>query len=137
MINSPQQRSIIAIDPGTHKCGIALLNLTGEVTWKGIVPSDDIATKTAELLKQNPGALVVIGASTRGAAVAEECDKLGITTESVDETNSTMEARNLFWTENRPGCFWSIFPPSFRPLPRPIDDYAAVIIGKRYLSNLP
>ena len=129
-------RSVIAIDPGTHKCGIALLLADGSVAWRGIVSREEVLEKVSLLREEHHDAVVVVGASTQGSAIHRQLTEgYGIPAKMVDETDSTMLARELFWEENRPGCFWGIFPPSNRPLPRPIDDYAAVIIGRRFLET--
>ena len=126
---------VIAVDPGTSKCGVALLSGTGKVIWRGIVVRGEVIKKVAKLFEEYPQAVVVVGGSTQGVAVQKEIsDATGLPAALVDERETTMLARELFWSENRPGCFWGIFPPSFRPLPRPIDDYAAVIIGRRFMG---
>ena len=136
MPGADDTRLVIAVDPGTHKCGIALLRGPGEILVREVAGRDAAITRVAELLGGNPGAAVVIGNSTQGPALVRDLAlQTAIQAELVDETNSTMDARALYWQENRPGCLWAIFPPSFRPMPRPIDDYAAVIIARRYLAS--
>ena len=129
-------RHVIAVDPGTHKCGLAVLDSTGAVVWQAIISRDQVFARVSELLAKYTGAQVAIGGSTQGSVLSDEFMREGdISARMVDETDSTMLARELFWRENRPGCLWAIFPPSFRPLPRPIDDYAAIIIGRRFLAD--
>ena len=128
--------NIISIDPGTHKCGIALISSEGAVLRRSINARTDIIGVVAAWRAEHPGSFVVIGGSTQGKEIKQEIySELGLEADVVDEAYTSEEARGLFWQENRPGCLWRIFPPSFRPLPRPIDDYAAVIIGRRFLSK--
>jgi RNase H-fold protein (predicted Holliday junction resolvase) len=136
MSGGPEEIVIIAIDPGTHKCGAALLTAEGEVGLKEIVPRGGIVEKVKAWRQKHPDARVAVGGSTQGKDVTQElASEADISAVEVDEADTTDEARELFWKENRPGCFWGIFPSTFRPMPRPIDDYAAVIIGRRFLAD--
>ncbi len=127
---------LIAIDPGTHKCGVAHLDAGGGALFRDIVGRDELLELLRDWLERCGGCAIVVGGATQGRAVASEIEKhLGVAAEVVDETNTTDEARILFWEENKPGCFWGIFPATFRPMPRPVDDYAAVIIGRRFLES--
>ena len=132
----PLKAVVIAVDPGTRKCGIATLSRDGKSMYRDIVPRGEIVDMIKGLMAENPGAPVVVGDSTQGKEVRVALlDQAGIESELIDEAHTTDEAREVFWRENRAGCFWGIFPPSFRPLPRSIDDYAAEIIGRRFLAQ--
>ena len=132
----PLKAVVIAVDPGTRKCGIATLSRDGKTMYRDIVPRGEIVDMIEGLMVENPGTALVVGDSTQGKEVrAALLDRAGIESELIDEANTTDEAREVFWRENRAGCFWGIFPPSFRPLPRHIDDYAAEIIGRRFLAK--
>jgi len=136
MVDGEDARLVIAVDPGTQKCGVALLQGPDEIIRREIAARGDAFERVMQLRREYPDAAVVIGGSTQGPKFLQElAQKAGIEAELIDETFSTMDARELFWRENRPGCLWGIFPASFRPLPRPIDDYAAVIIGRRFLAS--
>lgn len=127
---------VIAVDPGTRKCGIATLSRDGKTIYRDIVPRGEIVYRIKGLMAENPRAAVVVGGSTQGKEVCNALlDSAGMESVLVDEAHTTDEAREVFWRENRAGCFWGIFPPSFRPLPRHIDDYAAEIIGRRFLAQ--
>lgn len=137
MDKSGNKKVIIAVDPGTQKCGIAVLDGDGNILEREIVPRSEIVARVKSLASEHPDAGVVVGGSTQGDAIAHDLsEQAGIEAVMIDEANSTDEARELFWKENKPGCLWVIFPASFRPMPGPIDDYAAEIIGRRFLSGL-
>lgn len=124
---------IIAIDPGKDKCGIALLDETGKVLEKEILPRQEILPKVLRVVSQYPASSLVVGQSSNGYQIKEEIEKLKLKISLVEETNSTLEARDLYWQENPPRGLWKIVPVSLRFPPVPIDDYAAVILGKRFL----
>ena len=48
---------------------------------------------------------------------------------------TTMNARRRYWRENPPGCLARLVPEGMRLPPRPIDDYAAVLLAERYLAG--
>ncbi len=136
MDKSGKKKVIIAVDPGTQKCGIAVLDGYGNILKRDIVPRSEIVGRVKSLASEHPDSEVVVGSSTQGKEITHDLsEQAGIEPVMIDESNSTDEARVLFWKENKPGCFWSVFPASFRPMPRPIDDYAAEIIGRRFLSE--
>jgi RNase H-fold protein (predicted Holliday junction resolvase) len=127
---------IIAIDPGKDKCGIAVLNDDGKVLEKEIVSREEIKDKTFQFILEHPSSTLVIGKSFNGNKVKEELQDLNIKICFVAEINSTLEARDLYWRENPPKGLWKIIPVSLRLPPVPIDDYAAVILGRRACGAL-
>jgi hypothetical protein len=53
---------------------------------------------------------------------------------TVDETGSTLEARVLYWQEHRPRGWRRLVPLSLQVPPEPVDDFAAVVLARRFLS---
>jgi hypothetical protein len=53
---------------------------------------------------------------------------------TVDETGSTLEARNLFWKEHRPRGWRRLVPLSLQVPPQPVDDFAAVVLAQRFFE---
>jgi hypothetical protein len=53
----------------------------------------------------------------------------------IDETDSTLEARKLFYEEFPPGFLLRLLPPGLWPEPDiPLDGYAAEVLGRRFLE---
>jgi hypothetical protein len=52
----------------------------------------------------------------------------------VDEHNSTLEARNLYWEMYPARGLQRLLPPGMRLPPRPIDDLVAILLVRRYLE---
>lgn len=125
---------IIAIDPGKDKCGLAILAKDSKVIEQRIVERQKILTVLPIYLDKYKVKHVVIGQGKFGQDLAREIHD--VETSFVSEKNSTLEARKLYWQANRPTGFWKLLPVSLRVIAQPIDDYAAVIIGRRYLSLL-
>ncbi len=126
---------IIAIDPGRDKCGLAVLDRDGNVLEKRIIPRTEIKARLFQHLSSFSPASIIMGNSSNGRQLKEDFKDLDIKFSFVSEKNSSLEARKLYWEENPPRGLWKIIPTSLRLPPVPVDDYAAVILGKRYLKS--
>jgi hypothetical protein len=51
----------------------------------------------------------------------------------VNERDSTLEARDLYWKEVPPRGWRRLVPLSLQVPPEPIDDFAAVVLARRHL----
>ncbi|MFA5840385.1 MAG: Holliday junction resolvase RuvX [Candidatus Margulisiibacteriota bacterium] len=128
---------ILAIDPGSEKCGVALLDENGILVSKQIVSRQNVITSIRSLITQYSIAHLIVGKGAFGQTLEKELTK-NITTLDIifiDEKNSTLEARKLYWQTNPPKGLWKFIPTSLRVPPMPIDDYAAQILGERYLKG--
>lgn len=127
---------ILAIDPGKEKCGLAVLQRNGQVIYKTIIKRPTLETSLKDLLKKYTVEKIIIGESASGKEVHQEIlnRKLGHSLFFVSEKNSSEEARQLYWQENSPKWIWRLLPRSLL-FPPPIDDYAAVILGWRFLKR--
>jgi len=125
---------ILALDPGKDKCGLALFNKEGKVVEQKIVKRQELHRA---IVHYHDVPKLVIGDSANGRAIAGELGKLHLKQAIVlfPETNSTWEARKLYWRAHPPKGWRRFVPTSFLSLPVPVDDYAAVIIGQRYLNS--
>ena len=52
----------------------------------------------------------------------------------VDEHNSTLEARDVYWQMYPPKGLTKLVPQGLREPPRPIDDIVAILLIKRYMQ---
>lgn len=122
----------LALDSGSKKWGYAIF-VGREVKEKGIIESSElgdllIRAKVAEALD-----FIVVG-RRRGAI--ERLNSLSdLYVFTVDEIDTTMEAREVYFSEFPPKGLIRLFPRGLRVPDRPIDDFAAVIIGKRFLNS--
>jgi len=128
---------IISIDPGSEKCGIAVLNTGGEILEKNILPRELFSTLLPFYLSKYGISTVVIGQGSFGRKLEKELLKLKLRANFVfiSEKFSTLEARRRYWKENKPKGLLRFIPTSLLFPPAPIDDYAAVILGERYLKG--
>jgi len=131
---------LLAIDPGTVKCGLAILDSEGKVLFREISPTDTIQNRLADLIDKWNVTYVVYGESTGAKNIRKLLDELArkstFTVHSVDEKNSTLEARPLYWQEYPRRGLLRLLPISLLSPPVAIDDFAAVVLGRRFLERL-
>lgn len=130
---------LLAIDPGTTKCGMAILDSQGKVLFREISPTATIANRLLELIEGWNVNCVVYGESTGAKHITSLVQGLStkstFTVHGVDETNSTLEARPLYWQEYPRRGLLRLLPISLLSPPVPIDDFAAVVLGRRFLES--
>lgn len=124
---------ILAVDPGKDKFGLAVLENDGRIVDQLIVPAQTAEEDIEELSKKFPIEIIVIGESGSGRNFQKKMIKHK--TVLFPEKDTTWQARRRYWQENTPRGWLRLMPTSLRIPPRPVDDYAAVIIGERYLKS--
>jgi RNase H-fold protein (predicted Holliday junction resolvase) len=127
---------ILGLDPGTRKCGYALVDDVGSTpVVLGIAPLAQLASALTALVAAHRVDIVALGRGTNSAHVAAIVAELGLPHALVDERETTLLARGRFFADHPPRG-WKRFVPRGMLLPdRPIDDYAALLIAERYLSG--
>lgn len=127
--------SILAVDPGTRKVGYAVLARDGTVLAQGIAPNEGLAARFAGLAAEHLPAAVALGQGTNVRLVRLALEGLDLPIALVDERETTLRARELFFADHPPRGWRRLIPRSLQLPPRPIDDYAAILIGRRYLDS--
>ncbi len=125
---------VLGIDPGTRKAGYALLGDRGVVLARGIEPIEQLYGRLAVLLVEHSAEVLALGAGTNAGKVASALAPLGLPVRLVDERETTLLARRLYYAENPALGFQRLLPLGLRFPPRPIDDYAAEIIARRWVA---
>lgn len=129
--------NIIAIDPGKDKTGIAVFNQAKTLLEKKVALTSQLDQEISFFSKKYNATLLIMGSGTNSKKLAS---KITVSNPKMDivyinEKGSTLEARTLYWREHEPKWFLRIFPRSFLLPPEQYDDYAAVVIGLRYLGK--
>jgi len=127
---------VLAVDPGSAKCGLAVVDEARRVRARRVVATPDLAASVERLLAEHPVTHVIVGDRTgskhaRGV-LAGICG--GRPVLPADEHLTSEEARRRYFRENPPRGLGRLIPSGFRLPPCPIDDYVAVILAERYLS---
>lgn len=129
-------RTVLAIDPGRDKCGLALVTDEG-VHFRAIVPTVEIGPTYYYLLQQHPAAEVIVGEGTGSGPVVEALKQVAPEREValIAEQGSTLRARARYFREHGPSLWHRLLPQGMRVPPRPVDDYAAVVLAEEYLAG--
>lgn len=129
--------TVLGIDPGTRKCGFAVLAPPGVVPLEqGIVPLDAFAARLRELVARYTIAIAAIGKGTNAQAITAAATAIGLPYMLVDERETTLRARERFFRDHPPRGWRRLIPRGMLLPERPVDDYAALLIAERYLRQL-
>ena len=130
-------KTILGLDPGRDKCGLAIMD-GKRIACHRIVDSDVAIAIIQQLCQEYDVSTIVMGDGTTSkdwyrkiqSALTEH---LPIVT--INEQNSTLEARDRFWLMYPPKGVQRIIPAGLRVPPRPVDDLVAILLIERYLNQ--
>ena len=136
MDESTSVSKIIAVDPGTEKFGIAVLDFSGKVIARSVVFKIKFPDTIADLIIRHKPKILATGDGTGSDWAFDVLSSLR-TGEviRVDERKTTLDARELAWKENPPAGIYKILPKIFWPTPTELDSWAAVVIARRALED--
>lgn len=136
MQNMNQDNTILAIDPGSAKCGLAVLDSKKNILHHEIVETKDFARRLI-LVKEFSVNTIALGNGTFSKEIKKIINETlpDINIISVGERNTTEAGKKLYFKYNPPKWFWRFIPISLQTPKTPYDDYAAVAIGIKYLEE--
>jgi RNase H-fold protein (predicted Holliday junction resolvase) len=128
--------AVLGIDPGTRKCGYALVVAPKAAPIElGIVPTERLGETLAELAGRHAIRAIALGGGTHATAVRAVVEALALPISIVDERETTLLARKRYFQANPPRGWRRLIPSGMLLPPRPIDDYAAVLIAERLMES--
>ncbi len=139
-MNNCRENLILGIDPGRVKTGIALVETSGAIAHRAIVSTADLRAQLEEIFVSWPVARIALGNSTASSGTAALLSailgekNLGLKVEIIDERDSTLQARAIYFEAHTPRGWRRLVPLSLQNPPEPIDDFAAVIVARRALG---
>jgi len=134
-VDAPE-RAILGIDPGTRKCGYAVVTALGAPPLDlGIVATEALAETLRALGERYALRAVALGGGTHAGFVEPLVRELAIPVELVDERETTLLARRRYFAAHPPRGWRRLIPSGMLLPPRPIDDFAALLIAERYLER--
>ena len=131
---------ILAIDPGREKCGAAVLNHEKRVLWHSVVGVSELFPASLQMTRRYGIRTVVLGNQTFSDEVRRMLQPLldqQLVQEIifVDEHGSTETARARYWLAFPPSGWRRFIPRGLLVPPCAIDDFAAIILGERFLAK--
>lgn len=133
---SHRPNTVLAVDPGRDKCGIAVVGEDGAVRFQGIVPAVAAGEFVAKLLREHDVDNVVVGDRTGAGDVTRDLRRHGATQPKlVDEHRSTEEGRRRYFRANPPRGWRRLLPVTLQTPPRPYDDYVAIVLAERFFAS--
>ncbi len=132
-----EEEIIIAIDPGTKKCGYAVVDSDTSVLQKEVIPTDNIINNIKDSLKAYKINKIILGDGTNYKNIEKRLKnhfpQLKIIL--IEEEFSTLEARKKYFKANPPRGISKLIPLSLRVPPCHYDDFVAVLLAERYFRN--
>lgn len=123
---------IIGIDPGTHKCGIAVLGDDERILYLVTLPGSGVARALSSLKERFHIKHAAVGAGVGRQEMIVEAGRVlgGVRLVTVDETDSTVEGIRLCLKRTHPMLRWARWLLLFLGI-TPADAWAALVIAKR------
>lgn len=129
--------TILAVDPGRTKCGLAIVRRNEGVLTRAVVTKENLARLLRVIFEQFQPTVTVLGRGTG----AKEIERLirqidgAPQIKMVDETYTSLDARQRFFREHPPKGLKRLIPTGLQTPDVPYDDYVAVILAERYLET--
>jgi len=129
--------SIMAVDPGRDKCGLAVLDSDGQILWRRVVPAEELAAEAKKLAGEYQAEGLLLGNGTTHSRAEQRLREAlpELPLEVVDEYRTTELAKKLYWKINPPRGWRRLLPLGMQVPPEPVDDLVAVILARRALGR--
>lgn len=133
---SPSPQRVLAIDPGTSKCGIAVVDKEHGLLFREVAASKELPATLQGLITTYTPDTVVIGNGTGSKLLSEILARIDaqITPTIVDEAHTSELARKRYLKEHPARGLERMLPGSLRTPRVPVDDYVALILAERILN---
>ncbi|MFQ6131057.1 MAG: pre-16S rRNA-processing nuclease YqgF, partial [Armatimonadota bacterium] len=130
-------KPVLAIDPGTAKCGLALVSGEGRPLGLCVVPLEELEARIRELTRALCPAVVLIGDRTGSRHVQQVVARIlpGAEVALVPEHLSSLRARERYFRDHPPRGWRRLLPKGLRVPPVPHDDYVALVLAEDYLGR--
>jgi len=133
----PEEEIIISIDPGTKKCGYAVVDSNLSVLQREVISIEEIVKTIQDSLNIYRIKNIILGNGTNYKQIKkklrEHFSQLKIIL--IEEEFSTLEARGKYFKANPPRGIFKLIPLSLRVPPGHYDDFVAVLLAEKYFRN--
>lgn len=128
---------VAGLDPGRDKCGLAVLNQQGQTLWQQVIPTEALEVQLQQAVGQYGFQKLVMGNGTTSSKARKRIETALPELEVivVDEYRTTDQARQEYWAAKPPTGWRRLVPRGMLVPPEPVDDFAAVILARRYIEG--
>ena len=128
--------SIAALDPGRDKCGFAVLDEDGKVLSQRVIETHNLIAEITTAKATYGFSRLVMGNGTTSKEARQRLSEVPALEILVrDEYRTTEMAKGEYWKANPPKGWRRLLPVTMQVPPVPVDDFVAVILGRRYLKE--
>jgi len=132
----PEEEIIIAIDPGTKKCGYTVVDSNLSVSQREVISTEKIAKTIEDSLNIYKINKIILGNGTNYKNIEKrlknQFPQLKIIL--IEEEFSTLKARKKYFEAHRPRGISKLIPLSLRVPPCHYDDFVAVLLAEKYFK---
>ncbi len=126
---------VLGVDPGRSKAGFALLRADGGVVQSGIEALEELHDRLLPIVAEGGIDTIALGSGTNSGTVKRLLGGLGLPIVWVDEFETSRLARTLYFNDHPPRGWRRLIPLGLQLPGRPVDDYAAIAIARRFLER--
>ena len=133
----PEEEIIIAIDPGTKKCGYAVVDFNLSILQREVISTDETTKAIEDSLNIYKIDKIILGNGTNYKSIEEKLKNLfpQLKIILIEEEFSTLKARKKYFEAHPPQGISKLIPLSLRVPPGHYDDFAAVFLAEKYFRN--
>ncbi len=127
----------LAIDPGKDKCGLAILDdKKNHYVLKNSYVTE-LEQNILQITENYQINKIILGNGTGYKQIQQIISKTLPKSLIIimDEKNTTYLAKQIYWQHNKPKGWQKVLPKGLRTVPEPLDSYAALAIGIRWLEQ--
>ena len=132
----PEEEIIIAIDPGTKKCGYTVVDSNLSVLQREVISTEKIAKTIEDSLNIYKINKIILGNGTNYKNIEKrlknQFPQLKIIL--IEEEFSTLKARKKYFEAHPPRGISKLIPLSLRVPPCHYDDFVAVLLAEKYFK---
>ncbi|WP_028130346.1 resolvase [Selenomonas sp. AE3005] len=128
--------SIAALDPGRDKCGFAVLDEDGKVLSQRVIETHNLIAEITTAKATYGFSRLIMGNGTTSKEARQRLSEVPALEILIrDEYRTTEMAKGEYWKANPPKGWRRLLPVTMQVPPVPVDDFVAVILGRRYLKE--
>lgn len=128
-------RLVLGVDPGRSKAGFAVVGPDGGVLARGIESIEALQARLSQVVAGGGIDAIALGGGTNGRAVRSLLEGFGLPIHWVDEFETSRTARSLYFVDHPPHGWRRLIPLGLQLPSGPVDDYAAIVIARRFLAR--